>query len=161
MRILLPALIALALAGPVAAQQPATPSSQSTNLPAIEGAWVRATVPGQRATGAFMRITAREPMQLVSVSTPVAAVAALHEMKLEGDVMQMRAVDKLDLPPGKVVELKPGGYHLMLQDLKQPLQAGTTVPLTLVLRNASGAQSRMQLDLPVQTSPGSSASTKH
>jgi copper(I)-binding protein len=166
MRILFPALIALALAGPALGQPATAPTPASSTAAAsqpviIEGGWVRATVPGQQATGAFMRITAREATQLVGVSTPVAAVAELHEMKMEGDVMQMRAVDKLDLPAGKSVELKPGGYHLMLQDLKKPLDAGTTVPLTLVLRNAQGVQSRLQLELPVQASAGLGAYRKH
>jgi periplasmic copper chaperone A len=158
MKILFPALLALVLAGPALAQHaPAPPTAESAALPAVEGAWVRATVAGQQATGAFMRITAKETMQLVGVSSPAAGVAELHEMKMEGDMMRMRAVDKLELPAGKLVELKPGGYHLMLQDLKKPLEAGTTVPVTLVLRNAKGAQSRMQLELSVQAGVGAPA----
>lgn len=156
--------LALAIAAPAVAQQAATRPATSVSLPTIEGGWVRATVPGQQATGAFMRITAPESMQIVGITTPVAAVAELHEMKMEGDVMHMRAVDKLDLPAGKAVELKPGGYHLMLQELKQPLPKGATVPLTLVLRNAKGAESRMELKLPVALqSPagGGAAPNKH
>jgi hypothetical protein len=118
-------------------------------LPVIEGAWVRASVPGQQATGAFMRITAKEPMQLVGASTPVAGVAEVHEMKMEGDVMRMRAAGSIELPVGRAFELKPGGYHLMLQDLKKPLETGSTVPLTLVFRNGKGVESRMDLRLPV------------
>ncbi|AMO23051.1 hypothetical protein GCM10027034_45180 [Ramlibacter solisilvae] len=150
LKILLPALasFALACAAPVQAQPAAKPATAP--LPTVEAGWVRATLPGQKGTGAFMRITAREPMQLVGVSTPVAGVAEVHEMKMEGDTMVMRAVDKLELPAGKPIELKPGGYHLMLQDLKKPLAAGATVPVTLVLRDAQGVQSRMQLELPVQ-----------
>lgn len=119
-------------------------------LPRVEGGWVRGTVPGQSGTGAFMRLTASEPVQLVGVTTPAAGTAEVHEMKMEGDVMRMRAMPKLDLPAGQVVELKPGGYHLMLTDLKQPLQKDTTVPLTLVFRNARGLESRMDVSLPVQ-----------
>jgi periplasmic copper chaperone A len=164
MKILFAALASLALAGPALAQQAAAAAApaQSASLPAVEGAWVRATLPGQQATGVFMRITARESMQLVGVSTPVAGVAELHEMKMEGSVMRMRAIDKLDLPAGKPVELKPGGYHLMLQDLKKPLEAGAKVPLTLVLRDARGTQSQMQLDLPVAAQvPGGAPMQKH
>jgi copper(I)-binding protein len=127
-------------------------------LPKVEGAWIRASVPGQQGTGGFMRLTAREPLQLVGAATPVAGVAEIHEMKMEGDVMRMRAVAKVDLVPGKPLELKPGGYHLMLMDLKQALQKDTVVPLTLVFRNAAGAQSRMELKVPVaMTAPGSVA----
>lgn len=115
----------------------------------VEGAWVRSSVPGQQGTGAFMKLTARQPMQIVGVSTPVAGTADLHEMKLEGDLMTMRPVVALDLPAGRTIELKPGGYHLMLQDLKQPLRPGTSVPLTLVLRDAKWVHSKLELKLPV------------
>lgn len=115
----------------------------------VEAAWVRSTVPGQQGTGAFMRLTAKEAMQLVGVSTPVAGVAEVHEMTLIGDVMKMRAVPLLSLPAGKAVELKPGGYHLMLMDLKQALPTGSTVPLTLSLRNAKGVSSTLELAVPV------------
>ena len=117
----------------------------------VEGAWVRSTVPGQQGTGAFMKLTSTQALQLVRVVTPVAGTADVHEMKMKGDLMLMRPVDKLDLPPGQTVELKPGGYHLMLQDLKKPLPPGSTVPLTLVLRDAKGAQSKLELTLPVAT----------
>jgi periplasmic copper chaperone A len=115
----------------------------------VEGAWVRSSVPGQQGTGAFMKLTSTQPLQLVRVSTPVAGTADVHEMKMDGDMMTMRPVDKLDLPPGRTIELKPGGYHLMLQDLKKTLPPGTTVPLTLVLRDARGAESKLELKLPV------------
>lgn len=117
----------------------------------VEGAWVRSSVPGQQGTAAFMKLTSQKPLQLVGVSTPVAGTADLHEMKREGDLMMMRPVSKLDLPAGRTVELKPSGYHLMLQDLKQPLPPGTTVPLTLVLRDAKGVESKLELKLPVAT----------
>jgi hypothetical protein len=125
--------------------------------PAVEGAWVRASVPGQQATGAFMRITAKEPMRLVGVETPVAGDARVHEMKMEGDVMRMRPAGPIELVPGKALELKPGGYHVMLQDLKKPLETGSTVPLTLVLRNAKGVETRMDLRLPVAMQPPAGA----
>ncbi len=116
----------------------------------VQGAWARATVPGQKATGAFMKITAKDGSKLVAVSSPVAGVAEVHEMKMDGDVMKMRAVSGgLDLPAGKAVELKPGGYHVMLMDLKLPLQKDTTIPLTLVFKDAKGVESRTELTVPV------------
>ncbi len=121
----------------------------------VEAAWIRASVPGQAGTGAFMRLTASEPMTLVGLATPVAGVAEVHEMKLEGDVMRMRAIPSLTLPAGQAVDLKPGGYHLMLMDLKSPLKADTRVPLTLVLRDAKGAERRVDVQVPVATrAPG-------
>ncbi len=115
----------------------------------VEAAWIRASVPGQAGTAAFMRLTATEPMTLVGLVTPAAGVAEVHEMKLEGDVMRMRAIPSLALPAGRAVELKPGGYHLMLMDLKSPLKVDTRVPLTLVLRDAKGTERRVDLQVPV------------
>ena len=116
----------------------------------VQGAWVRASVPGQAGTGAFMQLTAREGARLVGVSSPVAAVAEVHEMRLEGDVMRMRAVPGLDLPAGKTVELKPGGYHVMLLDLKSALPKDSSVPLTLSFSDAKGQRSQLELKVPVK-----------
>lgn len=129
----------------------------------VEGAWARATVPGQQGSGAFMRLTAKEPLTLVAVRTPAAAVAEVHEMKMDGDVMRMRALTALPLPVGQTVELKPGGYHLMLQQLKAPLVKGTEVPLTLEFQAPDGKLSRLHLKLPVATSApdGASAPAAH
>jgi copper(I)-binding protein len=127
------------------------PVSTATPLVKVEAAWVRATVQGQLGTGAFMNLTASTGTQLVGVSTPSAAVAEVHEMKMEGDVMKMRAVSALDLPAGKTVQLKPGGYHLMLMELKQPLAKGSSMPLTLLLKDAKGVESKLQVQVPVLT----------
>lgn len=94
-------------------------------------AWVRGTVAGQMATGAFMELKASENAALLSVSSPVAGTVEVHEMSMDKGVMKMRAVPKLELPAGKAITLKPGGYHIMLMDLKQPLKKGDSVPLTL------------------------------
>lgn len=118
-----------------------------------EGAWARASVPGQQGSGAFMRLTAQEPLTLIGVETPAAAVAEVHEMKMENDVMRMRAVEALPLPAGKTVELKPGGYHLMLQQLKAPLVKDSQVPITLVFKDGKGAVSRLTLQVPVSMVP--------
>lgn len=120
----------------------------------VQGAWARATVPGQKATGAFMTLTAAEGSKLVGVESAVAGVAEVHEMKLEGGIMRMRAVQGgLDLPAGMAVELKPGGYHVMLMDLKAPVAKDTTVPVTLVFKDAKGVESKVELQLPVSTMP--------
>lgn len=123
----------------------------------VTDAWVRTTVQGQAGTGAFMKLTSREGARLVGVSTPVAGVAEVHEMKLEGDIMRMRAVAGLDLPAGKTVELKPGGFHVMLMDLKAALPKDATVPLTLVFKDARGVESKVQVKAAVATvAPGQS-----
>ncbi|HNC53051.1 MAG TPA: copper chaperone PCu(A)C [Accumulibacter sp.] len=99
----------------------------------IRNPWVRGTVSGQMATGAFLEITSQSGAVLVGATTPVAGVTEIHEMKMEGSVMQMRPVPRLELPAGKTVVLAPGGYHVMLMDLKRPLKKGEVVPLTLRL----------------------------
>jgi copper(I)-binding protein len=117
----------------------------------VEGGWARATVQGQNATGAFMKITAPQATRLVAVSTPAASVAEIHEMKMEGSVMKMRAIPVLDLPANQTVELKPGSYHLMLMDLKAPLVKDGSVALTLVFKDAKGTESKQQVSVPVTT----------
>ena len=99
----------------------------------VSDAWVRATVPHQSATGAFMKIESPQDARIVSVSTPVAGVAELHEMKMEKEIMKMRAVPSVALPAGQAVELKPGGYHVMMMNLKHQMKEGETVPITLVV----------------------------
>lgn len=136
----IPSLFLAAVAGVAQAQ---------TAPVTADAAWARASVQGQSASGAFMRLTAREPLSLVGVATPVAGVAEVHEMKMEGEVMKMRPLASLELPAGKAVEFKPGGHHLMLMDLKAPLQAGTRVPLTLTFRDAKGKTSKLELSVPV------------
>ena len=125
----------------------------------VKNAWARATVKGQMATGVFMLVTARDGARLVGGSSPVAGVTQVHEMKMDGGVMKMAEVKGgLELPAGKTVELKPGGYHVMLMDLKEPLPKDTTVPLTLVFKDAKGVESKQELKVPVpMAAPGGKA----
>lgn len=99
----------------------------------VIGPWVRGTVAGQGATGAFMSIRSSEDAVLIEARSPVAALVEIHAMSREGSVMKMRALPGLDLPAGKTVELRPGGNHIMLMELKKPLGRGDIVPLTLVV----------------------------
>ena len=115
----------------------------------VKDAWVRTTVPGQKGTGAFMSITAKTDMRLVGASSAAAGVTEVHEMKMNGDVMQMRAISGLDLPAGKTVALQPGGFHVMLLDLKTALPKNATVPLTLLFKDAKGVESKVELTVPV------------
>jgi hypothetical protein len=78
-----------------------------------------------------MELTSDRHASLLGAESPVAGSAEIHEMKMEGNVMRMRAVPRLELPPGRTVELKPGGYHMMLLDLKRPLKKGDLVPIRL------------------------------
>lgn len=116
----------------------------------VKDPWVRATVSAQKATGAFMQITSVQDARLVGVSSPVAGVVEVHEMTMDKDVMKMRAVKGLDLPAGKNVELKPGGYHVMLMDLKQQMKEGDSVPVTLVVEGKDGKRSTIEVKAPVR-----------
>lgn len=102
----------------------------------VKDPWARATVAQQKASGAFMQLQSAKGGKLLSASSPVAGVVEIHEMAMDGNVMKMRAVPSLDLPAGKAVDLKPGGHHVMLMDLKKQLKAGDTVPITLVVESA-------------------------
>ena len=127
----------------------------------IRDAWIRTSVPGQKATGAFMKITAKDGTKLVGAASPAAGVAEVHEMKMEGDVMKMRAVSGgLDIAASKTVELKPGGYHVMLMDLKAALVKDSTVPLTLTFKDARGAESKVELKVQVVTTAPAAAGAK-
>jgi len=112
----------------------------------VHDAWVRATTAQQKATGAFMQLTAAQDMRLVGVSSPAAAVAEVHTMKMEGNVMKMRPMAALDLPAGKPVQLAPGGLHIMLLDLHQQVQPGSVVPLTLELEGKDGKRQSLQVE---------------
>ena len=109
------------VAGPVVAQ-----------VVSVKDPWVRSTVPRQKATAAYMEITAGRASRLLEASSPVAGVVEIHEMRMDKDVMRMRAIPALELPAGQPVALEPGGYHVMLMDLKGQIKEGDSVLLTLV-----------------------------
>jgi hypothetical protein len=121
----------------------------------VDDAWVRATVAEQKATGAFMQLTASKAMKVVVVSSPVAAVVEIHEMKMiDSGVMQMRAVDALPLPAGQAVALKPGSYHVMLMGLKAPIKAGDSVPLTLTVEGQDKQRSTVEVKATARAGAG-------
>lgn len=119
-------------------------------LVSVEDPWVRATVQHQKVTGAFMRLTAQSDAKLVSAASPVAGTVEIHEMVMEQEVMKMRPISELALPAGKMVELKPGAHHVMLLDLRKPLQAGETVPLVLTLEGKDGKRETVEVAAPVR-----------
>lgn len=112
----------------------------------VEDAWVRATVAGQQATGAFMTVTASSDSKLLSVQTPVAKVVQIHESTMKNDVMSMHPVEFVALPAGTAVTLNPHGYHVMLIDLVGQVKEGDTVPLTLTVENANGEKESIKVE---------------
>jgi copper(I)-binding protein len=116
----------------------------------VTDAWARANVHGQHSTGVFMKLASPAGGRLVRASSPASARAEIHEMRMENDVMKMRPLKGgLDIPAGTVVELKPGSYHLMLQDLKTDLAKDSMIALTLVFADAKGVETKTELTVPV------------
>jgi copper(I)-binding protein len=116
----------------------------------VADAWIRSTVAGQQATGAFMQMVSARDTVLVSAASPAARIVEIHEMKVDGGVMRMHAIDQLALPAGKAVELKPGGYHLMLQNLVAPLKVGESIPVTLTFQDTDGKKTLQEIKVPVR-----------
>lgn len=131
-------ILSLALAGVAHAQV------------AVDAPWVRASVPQQTATGAFMRLTASRDLRLIGARSDVAQNTEVHEMAMQGQMMRMREVAAVPLPRGQAVALAPGGYHVMLIGLKRPLSAGEQVTLTLVFEDAGGKRSEQTVQAPVR-----------
>ena len=128
----------------------------------VSGAWVRGTVQGQTATGAYMQLRSADGATLLGADSPDAGIVEIHEMRMEGNTMRMRGVDKLELPAGQAVELKPGGYHVMLMDLKAPLKKGDTVAIKLKVRSKSGQTQDVEVKAEVRdVAAAAGAASKH
>ncbi|MCE5976782.1 copper chaperone PCu(A)C [Pseudomonas sp. JR33AA] len=116
----------------------------------VSDAWVRASVPHQQSTGAFMVLTASGDSKLVGVASPVAETVQVHEMTMNGDVMGMREVKAVELPAGKAVTLDPNGLHVMLMGLHNQVKEGDKVPLTLTIEDANGAKETLDVQAEVR-----------
>ncbi len=115
----------------------AAPALAQTPTIEVTTPWARATAPNARAGGLFLTLTDRgAPDRLLSANTPVATAAEIHRTVNENGVMKMLPIDGIDLNPGKPVEFKPGGFHIMLMDLKKQLKPGDTFPVTLTFAKA-------------------------
>ena len=119
---------------------------------AISHAWARATAPGQEVGAAYLELKSSQDLTLTKVESPTADSVEIHKMSMNNGVMQMRMLGTLELPAGKAVKLEPGGFHLMLFDLKKPLKVGEKVALKLNFKDKAGKASTMQLELPVKRS---------
>jgi len=121
----------------------------------IENAWARATPGAVTTGGAYMTLVdhGTSPDRLVAVSTPVAGKAELHVMSMDKGISTMRPVDALTVEPGKPVELKPGGYHVMLIDLKAPLKLGDSFPMSLTFEKAGTIQVTVKVEKPGAMGP--------
>jgi copper(I)-binding protein len=116
----------------------------------VSSAWARSTVPGQMGTGAFMTIVSKDGGRLIGAASQVAGVVELHEMSMDNNVMKMRPISGLDLPAGHAVQLKPGGFHVMLLDLKRPLNVGDKVTIELRLETRDGKRVTQPVEVEVR-----------
>ena len=145
------ALAALSAALLLVASLPAT--AQVT----VADAWARATVGNHKTAYAFLTVTSAKDAKLVGVTSPAAKFVEVHEMKMDGNVMRMRAVDYLPLPAGKPVSLDPSGYHIMLLNTAKPLKEGDTVPLTLIVADPAGKTQKIDAQAIVRPATATSA----
>ncbi|MEY4599462.1 MAG: hypothetical protein RLZZ445_2259 [Pseudomonadota bacterium] len=127
----------------------------------VKNAWIRGTVQGQNATGAFMELTGKSNTRLVGAASPAAKSVEVHNMKVDNGVMKMFPVDGVDLPAGKPVKLAPGGFHVMLMDLQKPLKAGDKVPLKLTFETANKKRETLDLNVEVRDLKGQPAQHQH
>jgi copper(I)-binding protein len=124
------------------------PCAWAQSAPQVSAAWARPTVAGQSAGGGFLAIQGGATAdRLVGASAEVSRRVELHEMKMDGTTMRMRAIDAVDVPAGKTVKLEPGGLHLMFMELKQPLANGSSFTVKLRFEKAG------EVAVPVKVQP--------
>lgn len=148
-------LRSILLAGLLAVVAVATAAAQTPTVK-VEHAWARATPGGAKTAALYMTLLNKggDDDRLVSVSTPVAGKAEVHSTTTENGVTRMRAVEALDVKAGTSTILKPGGYHVMLTDLKAPLVAGQSFAVTLTFENAGKIDVTAMVEKAGATAPG-------
>lgn len=152
----LPLLLAVAVLAACTSDEKAG----SLDGPGVElsDALCRPTPVGRQATGCYLTLTASADDRLVGVSSPVAGRGQIHESRVESNMMMMYELrDGLPLPAGQAVELKPGGVHIMLLSVTEPLKAGDTVPLTLTFASAPPVEITASVGQPALTDAGHAA----
>ena len=152
-QILTAAMVALTTAVAAQAQSPAKTEVKVFDV------WARTTVPGASVSAAYMHIKSAKPMKLVKAESPVAGMTEIHQMSMKDGVMNMSAIDAVEIPAGKLIDLKPGGLHVMLMQLKQPIKKGDEVPLKLTFEDA--AKKTIVLDVKAKAQEKDTHSHKH
>jgi periplasmic copper chaperone A len=112
----------------------------------VSNAWVKPTVPGQPVAGAYMALASDKDVEVIEVLSPVAGKAEIHSMSMDGNIMRMKKLDRLLLKPGKVVELKPGGFHIMLMELNHRIKEGEVIPISLVTQDQNGKKATISFN---------------
>ena len=129
------------------------PSAHAEATIQVTNAWARATVPGQTVAGVYLEISSSEDARVVGVRSPASKSAEIHSMSTEGGMMKMRRLSGLDLPAGQTVRFAPGGNHIMLLDIKEPLVLGGRVTVTLIV-SQKGKKKRIDVQAEVRALDG-------
>ena len=116
----------------------------------ISDAWVRATAPGQQAGAAYMTLKSNADITLTKVQSDVCGSVEIHEMTMKNGIMKMRMKDSLPLSTGKPFKLEPGGFHLMLFDLKKPLKPGDQVAFSLEFKGRNRKVETQKISVPIK-----------
>jgi copper(I)-binding protein len=116
----------------------------------VANAWARATAPGQTTAGVYLELTSNTNTALVAAGSPVAHRAELHAMSVDGGVMRMRSLPRIDLPAHQTVKLEPNGIHVMLFELKQPLKPGDRVAVVLSLQPSGSSLTTLRVEAEVR-----------
>lgn len=124
----------------------------------VEGAWTRATLPGQDMAMVYMSITSKQAATIAGVTSKVSRTAEMHTMEHKGGMMKMYQVKSISLPANERMEMNMHGYHLVLGGLKEPLKEGTAVPLTLNIEMAD--KSSVKVDVQAEVRPLKPAARK-
>jgi len=145
------AVLFLALAGVVRAEPMA-----SVGEVAVHDAWARASIGQIRTSAAYLtlEVTGEQPDRLIAAASPIAETVGLHTHVMDGDVARMRPVAAIEIAPGAPTVLEPGGLHIMLTGLKQPLVEGEILPLSLTFERAGA----VELEVPIK---GMASSMRH
>ena len=116
----------------------------------ISNAWTRATQEEQDVGASYMTLTANTDLTLTEIESSVTEDVEIHSMRMENGIMKMRMLDELPLKANTPVELSPGGFHLMLFDLENPLKAGENVRFTLHFKEKQGEELTLNVDSPIK-----------
>lgn len=127
----------------------------------VRNAWVRATAPGQEMAAAYMTLHSPIRLKLLAAKSSVAKSATLHWMAMQDGVMKMGELHSMSILANEPFELKPSGSHIMLGDLKKPLKAGDTVPLTLTFKRHDNSKFTVKVKAEVRTQDGSAPEQQH
>ncbi len=154
--------IAASDASPIKSENTALPVV-SSGLPTVSNVRVRTTVPGARVSAAYMEIAATQALTLIRAETKIAGITEIHSMAMRDGVMEMRALEKLDIPANTAVKLERGGLHVMLLQLNTQINAGDKVPLALTFQGPDGKPFKVDVEAVAETfgpAAGAASGTK-